>query len=413
MRRTSRWMLALGIAIVLGIVPIAGQDTTPEAAAQPVTTLRIWFPDTLGSTDDGEVAALLAELVGEFQTTNGDVQVDFRLKRAGDISTPGTLYHNLRTTRATAPGALPHLTLLRRSDLDFAVREGLITPFLETREAALLDGVLPAAAALGEVEGTLFGIPFMLEVEHQAHQPDLETPRSWSFDDVLAGEWRFVFPGGETTRVSSELIAQIAEAGGLDENGRLAPDLETLTRIYQFYEDALEIGLLPPETVSYEAPADYLPLLTTAELPAGMLASSEYLRLLDQGSELLAAPLPTVGGDPASVLNGWLWVLPTGTPEERALALRFIDWMDEPARQAEYARAVNQIPAQVDAFSVWAEGEYGAMITDLLSHGVLLPIDRAATQPALARALQIGLTQVLNGSATAAQAAETALDSTE
>ena len=411
MRRSIRLLLALGLAAGLGTAPIAGQDEAgSETAVPPVITLRIWFPDTLGSTDDGEVAALLADLVGEFQTANGDVQVDFRLKRAGDVSTPGTLYHNLRTVRAVAPGILPHLTLLRRSDLDFAVREGLITPFTEVHEAALFDGVLPAAVPLGQVAGTMFGVPFMLEVQHQAHQPDLDMPDTWSFNDVLDSDWRFVFPGGETGHISPELLAQIAEAGGIDESGNLDPSQDLLAAIYQFYEDALAAGLLPPEITSYETPAEYLPLLAAGELPSGVMTSSEYLRLAEQDLQLLAAPLPTLEGGPASVLNGWLWVLPTGTPDERALALRFIDWMDEPDRQADYARAVNQIPAQADAFSVWAEGDYGELITDLMTNGALPPIDVTVAQPALARALQNGLLQVLNGSVSARQAAETALE---
>lgn len=403
MSRMTRWMLALGLAFGAGGACLTAQEQAiPDNPASPVTTLRIWLPDALDS-------AALTSLIDEFQQANEDAQIDLRLKFAGDISAPGTLYHNLRTTRATAPGALPHLTLLRRSDLDFAVREGLLTPFTGAGEAALLEGVLPAAAALGEIEATLFGIPFLLEVQHQAYQPGLTAPESWSLSAVQAGHWRFVFPASASLRLSDLLIAQLAEAGAVNEQGRLAPDAGTLNAIYGFYETGRGLDLFPPETLRAESPGDYLPLLTDGELPAGAVTSSDYLRLLDQGSPLLAAPLPTLNGRLASPLNGWLWVLPTGTPEERALALRFIVWMDEPARQAEYARAVHQIPAQADAFAQWAEGDYGQMIEALLTNGALPPVDLAVNQPALTYALQTGLTQVLHGSSTAAQAVEAIL----
>jgi ABC-type glycerol-3-phosphate transport system substrate-binding protein len=414
MNRWNRWPLALVLAWLLGATALAAQDApTPAGPALPAPTLRIWFPDTLGASDEGEVTALLAGLLDEFQQANPDVQVDFRLKLVGDISTPGTLYHNLRTTRATAPGALPHLTLLRRAELDYAVREGLITPVSGPIETALLDDMPPAVAALGEVQQTLFAIPFLLSLDHQAFQPDLETPARWAFDDVLAAEWRFAFPGGDAARLSEPFIAQLAEAGAVDEAGRLAPDLETLSAIYQFYETGRANDLFPPESLRADVPADYLPLLEAGDVPAGVVTSSEYLRLSSEGSALRAAPLPTLGGGLASALDGWLWVLPTGTPEERALALRFVYWMSEPARQADYARAVFQIPAAGEAVAQWAGDDYSALIAGLLREGVLPPVDVAARQPELTRALQNGLLQVLNGTATAAEAAETALDAAD
>lgn len=400
----TRWMLALGLMWIAGIAPLAAQEpSAPDSPAAPTTTLRVWLPDVLDS-------AMLTDLMGEFQQANEGVQIDLRLKLTGDISAPGTLYHGLRTTRATAPGALPNLTLLRRSDLDFAVREGLLTPFTGVGETALLEGILPVAARLGEIEATLFGIPFTLEVQHQAYQPDLSIPASWSLSAVQADGWRFAFPANASLRLSDLLIAQLAEAGAVNERGQLMPDAETLTAIYGFYEAGRMLDLFPPETLRAESPADYLPLLTDGELPAGVVTSSGYLSLIDQESPLLAAPLPALGGNPASPLNGWLWVLPTGTPEERTLALRFIAWMDEPARQADYARAVNQIPSQAGALTLWAEGDYGRMIETLLTGEALPPVDLAINQPALAYALQDGLVQVLNGSFTAAQAVEAVLD---
>jgi ABC-type glycerol-3-phosphate transport system substrate-binding protein len=411
MNRWTHGSLALVLVLLLGMTALAAQEApTPVGPASTAPTLRIWFPDTLGASEDGEVTALLARLVDEFQQANPDVQVDFRLKLVGDISTPGTLYHNLRTTRATAPGALPHLTLLRRPELDYAVREGLITPVRGAIETALLDDMPPAVVALGEVQATLFAIPFLLAFDHQALQPDLDTPAQWAFDAVLASAWRFAFPGGDATRLSELLAAQLAEAGAVDEAGQLAPDLETLTAIYGFYEAGRANDLFPPESLRADVPGDYLPLLMAGEVPAGVVTSSDYLRLLSEGAALQAAPLPTLEGGLASTLDGWLWVLPTGTPEERALALRFVYWMSEPARQADYARTVFQIPAAGEAVAEWAEGAYGALVASLLREGVLPPVDLAARQPELARALQNGLLQVLNGTATAAEAAETALD---
>ena len=407
---THKWIgwLALLLTGVVALAPAQAQDGTPEAAPPSMTVLRLWFPDSLAAPDDPAVAALLAGIVQEFETANPDVQVDLRFKRAGDAGTPGSVVHSLRSARAVAPGALPHLTLLRQSELSAAARDGLVAAVADDSAASDAGLFLPAAAALGRLDGVRFGVPFLLEVEHLAAQPDLEAPAPLDFSGVLASDWRFVFPAGQANPASDLLIAQIAEAGGLTDDGVLAPDAESLTAIYGFYADALNAGLIPAEATGYDAPADYLDLLAGGELAAGLVSSSDYLRLRADGVQLSALPLPTLNGGPAGVLNGWVWVLPAGSPEEQAAALRFIRWLNDPARQADLARASGAIPAQSAAFETWATGEYGALIRSILS-GALPLSDWAARQPDLGRALQAGLLEVWSGAATPDQAAAAAL----
>ena len=289
MRNWKRGLAVLGAAALLGIVPAAAQEATPEALPPAITTLRIWFPDVLGTSDDSAVAAMLSSLIGQFQMENPDAQVDFRLKQSGESSTAASVYHNLRTARSVAPGALPHLTLLRRSDLPQAMQDGLIMLLADPGNTALVEDLLPAATALGQVDGALYGVPFMLEIQHQAVQPDVEIPADMSFANALAADWRFVFPAGQSDPVSDVLIAQIAEAGGVTEAGVLSPQGEALAAIYQFYQDAAESGLLPPEAAGYEDASPYLALLASGEQPAGVLTSTEYLRLRAQGVELEGA----------------------------------------------------------------------------------------------------------------------------
>jgi ABC-type glycerol-3-phosphate transport system substrate-binding protein len=402
---THKWigLLTALLAAAIALAPARAQDVTPEAAP-PLTTLRLWFPDNLAPPDDPAVTALLASVVQDFEAANPDVQVDLRIKRAGDAATPGSVVHSLRSARAVAPGALPHLTLLRQSELSAAARDGLVAAVPEDSAASAADLFVPAAAALGRLDGVRFGVPFLLEVEHLAAAPDVEPPARLAFSDVLAADWRFVFPAGQASPASDLLIAQIAEAGGLTEDGMLAPDRDTLAAIYQFYADALNAGLIPAEASGYDAPADYVDLLTGGEAPAGLISSSDFLRLRADGGPLSALPLPTLNGSPASVLNGWLWVMPAGSPDEQAVALRFIRWMNDPARQADLARAAAAIPAQTAAFDAWAIGDYGAMIDSILA-GALPLSDWAARQPDLGRALQAGLLDVWAGTATPDQAA--------
>lgn len=401
----KRRLALLGVVMLLGITAATAQESTPEANSPAVTTLRIWFPDALGSPDDSAMTAMLSNLIGEFQAENPDVQVDFRLKQSDDSAAAASIYHSLRTARAVAPGALPNLTLLRRFNLPAAVQDGLIAPLADFGDTVLVQGVAPAAAALGQVGGALYGVPFTLEVQHQAVQADLDLPASSSFEDVLAADWHFVFPAGQANPISDVLTAQLVEAGGMADDGVLSPRADALTAIYQFYQDAVESGLLPPETAGYADAEPYLDLLASGEVAAGVVSSSDYLRLRAQGADLKAALLPTLDGNAASVLDGWLWVVPSGSPAERALALRFIEWMNAPERQAAFAQSAHQIPAQSEAFDLWTTGDYGELIAQILN-GALPLTDWVGHYPEMARALQSGLLQVITGGATAQQAAQ-------
>ncbi len=404
-----RGIALLAVIGALSLTPVWSQEATPESAAPAVTTLRLWFPDTLSTPADADTAGQISELIAAFEADNPDARVDFRWKRADDAATPGSVAHNLQTARAVAPGALPHVTLLRRADLVAAAREGLIAPLDDLSE--VLDGLLPAAGPLGMVDSVAYGAPFALEAQHLALQNGLVPPASAALTDWRAVEWPFAFAAAQAP-ANDLLIAQLAEAGGVGEDGTLAPGRDALTALYEFYADALESGLLPPETLVYDDPSDYLAALAAGDMAGGVVTSTAYLNLRAQGASLDALPLPTLDGGPASVLDGWVWVLPAGNPQERALALRFIRWMSAPERQAAFATAAGVIPASQAAFEGWADGDYGALITDLLG-GALPLAGWAASQPDGARAVQAGLQQVLNGAATPEEAVLAALGSPE
>ena len=390
-----------------GIVAGAAQEPTAETTPPPVMTLRIWFPDTLGASDDGTVASLLSGWIADFQAANPDVQVDFRLKRAEESASTASVMQQLETAQTVAPGALPHLTLLRRNDLVAAVEEGLIAPLAGAQGDALLEGFADPVRALGSVSAQPYGVPFLLELQHLAAQPGVEWPASGTLTDVHADARAFAFPAHPAGGSPDLVAAQLAESGGLTEDGLLQPSPDALIALYGFYRDAQADGLLPG-ALDARAPADFLSLLASGELEAGAVSSTDYLRLTGQGVALQALPLPTSNGGPASVLDGWLWVLPAGNADERALALRFVDWMNAPDRLADMARAVHEIPAREDALAVWMEGEYGQLVAQLLN-GALVPADWARRQPELARALHDGLVQVLTGAATPEQVAATAV----
>ena len=98
------------------------------------------------------------EQISAFQTANPDVEVEFRLKKAQDV---GGIMSTLRAASLVAPGALPDLTLLRRSDVLAAAQAGLIMPMDDRAEAPVLDNLHPMVARWGTSTTGCMGCPTM------------------------------------------------------------------------------------------------------------------------------------------------------------------------------------------------------------------------------------------------------------
>ncbi len=383
------------------VTPTLAATSTPAPAV-----LSIWWPEPLAPLDNS-AADLLSEQISGFQAAQGgDVQVDLRLKREGDL---GGIMATLRAASPVAPGALPDLTLLPRSDLLAAVQDGLVFPLEGLVSSAVLGDLFEPALRLGQVDGTLYGVPYALAVEHMAYHRAGETPLSWRFADVLARGTPYVFPAAPPTGISRALFSQYLDAGGtLDASNHLEIDAEALQTVLMFYQEAAAAGVLSSAVLGYARPTDYRADLAAGALDAGVVSSTLYLKLLEEGSGLQFGPLPTESGGRASALDGWLWVLTTASADQQALAARFLNWMMNASRQGQYTRAVHMLPSQRAAFQQWPAAPYTVFARELLAAATPYLADNA--NHAAARALQMAMVQVIGGQKDAAAAVEGVLD---
>ena len=149
----------------------------------------------------------------------------------------------LRTANNVAPGALPDMTLIRREDLLSAAQSGLIYPLEGLVPSAILGDLYDVALELGQVDGQIYGLPFMLEGYHLAYHGIIDTlDVSASFDDFLLKETEWVFSGGRADNVTTDILfAQYLDAGGTpsQSNGKISIDSEALSTVLTFYEQAL------------------------------------------------------------------------------------------------------------------------------------------------------------------------------
>lgn len=384
--------------------------TLPITPATPgPTTLMIWWPDSLSTPNNTDAAVVLSSQIEAFQTAQGNAIVEMRLKREEDL---GGIMPTLRTAIAVAPGALPDLTLIRRDDLLDAVQSGLIYPLEGGVASAVLGDLYDVALQLGQVDGQLYGLPYVLDAQHVAYLSAGQGELSWRFEDILAANRSFIFPAANANGVNSIFLMQYLAAGGtLPVDGVMTIDESALVNSLAFYEQAVAAGLINPSVLNYTTPAEYQTDLVSGVMDAGVVTTHSFLDLTQSGENLGFGPIPTESGAVVGQVDGWMWVLTTSSADRQALSVRFLNWMLNANRQGEYSRAINLLPSQRSALTLWEQTPYTEFANTLLTNG-MPPLSDSAGGTA-ARALQNALTSVLLGQNTARQAAQAVMDQLE
>ncbi|MBL8163473.1 MAG: extracellular solute-binding protein [Anaerolineae bacterium] len=372
---------------------------TPALTTEEQRPLTIWMPDELAPLNNTDAAALLTAQLDEYLSTQAQYRIELRTKKPDGV---GGIMETLRAAREVAPGALPDLTLLRRADLLTAIEAGLIQPLSTMLPRTLLSSLHPATTRLGQINGTIYGVPYALIIQHMAYRPDVLSGTYASFEEVLSNRQPLVFPAGSDAGLNIVLLQYLAAGGRISdlENGRLNRD--ALLTVFNFYASAREADLVGTTLFNYTRTSDYLDLLVNSEINAAVLDSSSYLTALARGRALTAAPLPMPDGEALTLLDGWMWVLMTGSAERQTVAIDLLTWMLDAERQAAYTRAVNVIPAGRDALSQWDAGVYSTFVTQILENTRTLP----AKNSMLFVALQEALAAIIAGERTAEEAVD-------
>lgn len=408
------WSLLAVVAIAgtAALAAAAPPDDDGAALAQQATPsaprVRVWWPDDLYPAEDSEAETILLRQWDSFRGTYRSYELDVRRKRAGGL---GGILPTLRAATGVATGALPDLTLMRRADLVTAAGEGLLVPVEDWVPADMLDDLLPGAQALGEVDGTLYGVPYALTLTHTLHRPSaLSNPPS-TFANILREEPAYLFPAGTgaSAVINSTVLLQYLQAGGrlLDEEGNPALDRTAVMSVFQYYATGVTQEIFSPDLLDYTQSTTYWSDFVAGEADLIHVDSSFYLAHQSEIENVVVGTIPTQDGERASALNGWMWVLVTHDPDRQDRARAFFSWMMRASQQAALTEALCVIPSQARALDLWQDRPYAEFAAEVMPSGrIIVPALRSSA----AAVLQESFDDVLRGMSPV-QAADNAIAS--
>jgi ABC-type glycerol-3-phosphate transport system substrate-binding protein len=386
--------LALLMGVLLLVLPIvSAQEATPETTLAPLV-MTIWLPDALTRANDPATLAVWNLQAQAFAETE-NVIVDFRVKSSNGL---GSILSTLQSARVVAPTVIPTLTLLSRRELLLAQQENLIVS-LQRAVPANVVNPLGNMLMLGQVNNTLYGIPYLLEVLQVGFHvsSDDNTSMSWSYEAVLDRQQPLVLPLPTQTEYNAVLLAQYLAAGGtIRTDGTLELNEDALLRVFEFYEAIYQDKLLQT--------ADIATFNTSLEnLQAQVvLSSTHFLRLNDP--DIRAGSLPTTDGETITLLDGWSWVMVTTDNDMQRVATRFIAHMLEAENVQPIGIQLGMLPSQSDLLVDVVGASLAPFYDSLLANARLSPYNpRSLT---LERAMQDALTSILAGERTAQEATD-------
>lgn len=392
----------------LALTVAAAQYTEGERAPRPVNaaaqitptpapeTVRVWWPDELYPHDDELAQETLQTQWDGFAQAYPTLTLEVRRKRSSGL---GGILSTLRTAVPVAPSALPDLTLMRRSDMITAANEGLIVPLDDWLPSDLADSnLLPGVRALGEINGVLYGVPYVLNVVHAAYRPAAMSAPPLSFADVLEGSISYLFPAGAIP-ISWTLLLQYRAAGGrlVDETGAATLDAQPLLDVLTFYAQGVQAGLFSPALLQYVRYDDYWNQFVAATSNLAAVDTLTFLERRDSIPNARPVSIPTPDGTPITALDGWLWVVTTANPERHQRVSAFLAWMMRVGQHSLFTETLGLLPSQTRALRLWDDREYAEFAQDLLTTAILVPDAQRNNSASLA--LQEALVDVLEGTA--------------
>lgn len=345
--------------------------------------------------EDSDAVAMLRDLIAEYQTLRGSTII-LRPKKYDGL---GGIYQTLVSGMQVAPAAMPDLTLLRASELAQAVEAQIVRPVLLP-----FDDLFTSAAGLGRLQGDLYGVPYLLEIQHLAYRASQIEAAPPTLEGLTELGKPFLFPAKPNNGISAALLAQYVAAGGRTAtlSGQPSLEREPLLRVLRAYDRAVEAQAVGVSTLDYSAAVEYWPLFMTAKINIVQIDSTTYLAEraggmpLEGPSAVAVAPLPLPqGGETLSVIDGWMWVITTTDPSRQERALSVIAWLSDPKRAGALSQALGMLPARRSALTEWQDNPYAEFAASLLD----LP---AAPRPenidgSVATALQDAYEAVLRG----------------
>lgn len=376
----------------------------PSATPKGPLTLRVWLPPQFDPNSGTAAGELLKGRLEGFSARRPGVRVEVRIKT---VEGPGGLLDSLVNTSAAAPLALPDLVALPYSMLETAALKGLLHSF-DGLTAAMEDpDWYEYARQLAQLQSSTYGLPFAGDALVLVYRPTAVSAPPADWKGMLEMGKPLVFPAADPQALFTLAMYQSAGGAVRDEQSRPALDVNNLSQVFTFYQDAGQSGLITYSLSQYQDDQQVWAAFIDQQADIVATWASRYLggMLADTAS----APIPTPEGQPFTLGDGWVWALATPQADRQALGTQLAEYLSESSFLAQWTEEVGYLPPRPSALGAWKNTSLQAWAGPVAVSARLYPPSDVLTS--LGTPLQQATLQVLKQQSDPLTAAQAAADS--
>lgn len=385
--------------------PSPGVTTTQTNTTASPPKLKIWLPPQFDPNGEGQANTLLKARLDAFLALNPGLQLDIRVKAP---SGAGGLLDSLTATSAAAPGALPDLIALSRSDLEAATLKGLVYP---------LDGKINMtddpdwftySRQLALIQGTPFGMPFAGDAMIIVYRPALvgKPPPDWNSLIQLKQNNVVAFPADDAQGFFTLALYQSTGAPIQDAQQRPVLNVDALSLVLKVIDSGAKAGAFPYWLSQYGSDAQSWQAFQDKRANLAVTWVSRYLSEMPADGAILS--LYPVSKTAFTLADGWVWAVANPHPDQRKMAVGLAEFLVDGNFLARWTSAAGYLPTRPSALAGWTNQSLQSMLNQVEISAQLRPSDEIMVT--LGPILQDATMQVLKGQSDPAQAAQTAAD---
>jgi multiple sugar transport system substrate-binding protein len=338
---------------------------TPEASSPKLT---IWVPPQFNPADGSEAGQLMTDRLNEFLNENPGVQIQVRVKAP---SGPGGMLDSLRNTISAAPSAMPSLVLLSHSDLVTAASEGLIQPLEQISSLLSQEDWYDYARQLAQINNVSYGLPFAGDALILLYRPGTAGEEASRWGDILTENRTLLFPASDP-QAPFILNLYMSTGGSItDEQDKPILDEQILTRVLDFIDTGVSNGNFPYWLSQYDSQVIAWEAYQGKRADWLVTWSSYYLANLPV--DTVAIPLPSLGTEPYTLANGWVWGISDPYPERRALSLELAEYLVDANFLAQWAVNAGYLPTRTSVMESWPNQTARTMLSQVTLSAQIIP----------------------------------------
>ncbi len=344
----------------VGVTPSVVRVTSTPAAATGIITLTVWFPDVVFPSDETPGGKMLAQRLEEFHKQHHGIYVEPVRKLAHG---PGGMLDYLRTSHAVAPKILPDIVILDAEETYKGIGTGALQPIEGVVPASLKEKMYRFAQETGWEGGHWYALFLQADMEHLAINPAVCSVEAPTWDEIISNKCVYLFPaaGEDGLPSDAEILHFLGSGGGWEKGGALRFDETVLRRLFNFYREGRDRGVIPKSVLDYATNDDCWAAFLAEKGSVAHVNSSRYLT--DRGllREVTFMPVPTYKGRTLSMADGWVVGIVTSDPARQQIAASLLSWLMEPDWYGGWCAASKMLPVTRPGMEVWSK-EHGSEI---------------------------------------------------